>query len=210
MDFANADRTQATIPISPSATPPRDVPDRALAHSAPANRRANARQPADDEPMSAGYRGHSEDEEEAQPEPESSRNVRSRVSLQARASNGQDGTPVIRRYLTALLDNPRPIRTIRAEPTNEEIMPPSSQESDVTAGAKIHVEVRHEIHTVVIKVRPQKTFASLFKTACNHFGLDKDTSVLPHPHLLLALLVADSRLTASCYSKWWRLTEEIR
>lgn len=86
---------------------------------------------------------------------------------------------MIRTCFTFPLDNPRPIRAIRAEPTNEEIIPSSSQESDVTADAKIYVEVRHEDQNVTIKVRPQKTFASLFKTACNHFKLDKDTSVPP-------------------------------
>jgi len=54
-------------------------------------------------------------------------------------------------------------------------MPSSSQEPDITADAKLFVEVRHEAESVTIKVRPQKTFASLFKTACNHFKLDKDT-----------------------------------
>ena len=88
MDFADTDRTQATIPISPSATPPRDVPGLALAHSTPASRRAKIRQPADDEPAFVGYRGHSEDEEVDQPEPRSPRGVRSRMSLQAHGSNG--------------------------------------------------------------------------------------------------------------------------
>lgn len=82
------DLTDASIPLSPSATPPRDVPGRALAHSTPAKRRVNVEQLADDEPVSVGYRGHSEDEEFGQSAPESSRNVRSRVSLQAHASNG--------------------------------------------------------------------------------------------------------------------------
>ena len=94
------------------------------------------------------------------------------------------------------------------EPTNEEIMPSSSQEADVTADAKIYVEVRYEDQSVVIKVRAQKTFASLFKTACNHFDLDKDTSVFPHP--LLARLLTDSQLIASSSSKWWRLMGGIR
>ena len=91
--------------------------------------------------------------------------------------------------LTVFLDNPRPIRTIRVEPMNEEIMPSSSQEADATADGKIYVEVRHEAESVMIKVRPQKTFASLFKTACNHFKLDKDTSVF---HSLSALLLTNS------------------
>ena len=60
----------------------------------------------------------------------------------------------------------------------------------------------------MIKVRPQKTFASLFKTACNHFGLDKDTSVPLRP--LLAFLLTDSQLIALGSSKWSRLMEEIR
>ena len=66
------------------------------------------------------------------------------------------------------------------EPTTEEIVP-SSQETDVTDDIKLFVEVRHEDQSVTIKVRPLKTFASLFKTACNHFQLDKDTSVPPTP-----------------------------
>lgn len=70
-------------------------------------------------------------------------------------------------------------------------MPSSSQEPDVTTDAKIYVEVQHEDQSVMIKVRPQKTFASLFKTACNHFKLNKDASVFPHP--LLAFLVTDSQ-----------------
>ena len=88
LDLADADKTQATIPLSPSTTPPRDIPGRALAHSTPANRKAKAKQSADDEPVSVGYRGHSEDEEVDQPVPRNSRNVRSRTSLQARGSNG--------------------------------------------------------------------------------------------------------------------------
>lgn len=47
----------------------------------------NVTQPGGDEPVSVGYRGHSEDELD-QPVPEGSRNMRSRVSLQTRASNG--------------------------------------------------------------------------------------------------------------------------
>ena len=82
LDFANANGTQTTIPLSPSATPPRDTHARALAHSTPANRRMNTTQPTGDELASVGYRGHSEDEvDQAEPE-------RSRVSLQARGSNG--------------------------------------------------------------------------------------------------------------------------
>ena len=110
--------------------------------------------------------------------------------------------------LTVFPDNPRPIRTIRAESTNEEIIPSSSQEADVTTDAKIYVEVQYEAQSVVIKVRLQKTFASLFKTACNHFNLDKETSVFPHP--LLELLLTNSQLIASSSSRWWRLMEEIR
>jgi len=85
LDFIDA---QATVPLSPSTTPPRDVSRRAVAQSTPANRRVNARQPVDHEPVSAGYRGHSEEEESDHPEPEISRNVRSRVSLQARGPSG--------------------------------------------------------------------------------------------------------------------------
>jgi len=83
LDFEDADGTQATIPLSPSATPPRDIPELAFAHSTPANRRAKAKQPVNDEPVSVGYHGYSEDEEVDQPEPRSSR-----MSLQARGSNG--------------------------------------------------------------------------------------------------------------------------
>ena len=88
LDFADADKTQATIPPSPSATPPREVSGRALAHSTPANRRANVQHQADDESTSVGYRGHSEDEEVNESPAERPRNVRSRMSLQARAFNG--------------------------------------------------------------------------------------------------------------------------
>ena len=87
LDSVNADRTQATIPLTPSVSPSPYIPGRALGHSTPANRRVNNGQPTDDEPVPAGHRGHSDDEA-GQPEPESSRNVRSRVSLQAHASNG--------------------------------------------------------------------------------------------------------------------------
>jgi len=52
----------------------------------------------------------------------------------------------------------------------------------------------------MIKVRPQKTFASLFKTACNHFGLDKDTSVFLRS--LSAFLLTDLQLIALDSSKW--------
>jgi len=79
------------IPLSPSATPPRDVPGRAFAHSTPTSRRGNVNQYADDEPETSGYRGHSEDEgdeEVDQAEPGGSRGVRSRMSLQARGSTG--------------------------------------------------------------------------------------------------------------------------
>lgn len=72
-DFANADGTQATIPLSPSATPPREVPGYAPAHSAPASRRTNATQPVSDEPVLVGYREHSQGEDVDQPEPGSSR-----------------------------------------------------------------------------------------------------------------------------------------
>ena len=91
MDFSSADRTQATAPLSPSSTPPppRDVPGRAIAHSTPANRKARAYRPADDESTSGGYRGHSEDEVEP-PEPESLSRVKPRVSLQARGANSED------------------------------------------------------------------------------------------------------------------------
>ena len=93
MSFADADRTQATAPLSPFATPPRDVYGRAPTHSTPANRRANVVQPADDEPASVGYRGHPEGEEVDQTEPGGSRDVRSRVSLQARGSNSRAEPP---------------------------------------------------------------------------------------------------------------------
>jgi hypothetical protein len=111
--------------------------------------------------------------------------------------------------LTVLPANPRPIKTIKAEPTNEEIVPSLSQEQDVTADPKLFVQVQYEDQSVTIKVRPQKTFATLFKTACNHFKLDKDMSVYPLCSLV-ARLATDSRPTASGSSKWYRLTEEIR
>lgn len=89
MDFPGADRTHATKPLSPSSTPPRDVPGRAMAHATPTDRGARIYQPADDGLTSVGYRGHSEDEEVEQPRPKGSRGVRSRMSLQARSSDGE-------------------------------------------------------------------------------------------------------------------------
>jgi hypothetical protein len=77
------------------------------------------------------------------------------------------------------LGNPRPIKTIKVQPTNEEIELPSSQETDVTADTKIHVVVHHEDDTVTASVLARKTFGSLFKGACNHFRLDRTTSALP-------------------------------
>jgi hypothetical protein len=131
------------------------------------------------------------------------------MSLQARGSNGEDETPVMWPCFIVLPANPRPIKTIKAEPTNEEIAPSLSQEPDVTADTKLLIQVRYEDQSVTVKVRPQKTFASLFKTACNHFKLDKDTSV-PLSRPLVARLVADSQPTASGSSKWYRLMGGIR
>lgn len=193
LDFVNTDNTQTTIPLSPSATPPRDVSGRAIAHSTPANRRTNAKRQPDDELESVGYRGHSEDEDLNEPTAESSGNFRSRMSLQARAFNSEAGTRLILPCLTTIPGDPRPIRTIRMDPTNEEITLPSSQESDFTTDDKLYIEVRYEDQSITIKVRPRRTFASLFKTACNHFKLDKDTSVSLHPILRFHLLTRNEQ-----------------
>ncbi|KAF9783981.1 hypothetical protein BJ322DRAFT_1067937 [Thelephora terrestris] len=159
LDITSANRTQAKMPLSPGSTPPRDDPERALAHSTPAKRRAEAGELTDDGQMSVGDREYSEEEEIEQPQPESLRSVRTRVSLQARGTN----------------NNPRPIRIIRAEPTNEEIAPSSSQEPDLVADTRIYVEVRHEDDSITVKARPQSSFASLLRTACNNFRVDKAT-----------------------------------
>jgi hypothetical protein len=84
------------MPLSPGSTPPRDDPERALAHSTPAKRRAEADELTDDGQMSAGDREYSEEEEIEQPQPESLRSVRTRVSLQARGTNSEDASQMFR------------------------------------------------------------------------------------------------------------------
>lgn len=78
-------------------------------------------------------------------------------------------------------DNPRPIRAIKLEPTNEEITPSSSQETDITTDTKTKVVVRHEDTNVTAFISARNTLGSLFKRACKHFELDRATSVFPVP-----------------------------
>lgn len=114
----------------------------------------------------------------------------------------------VRSCLTLLLDNPRPIRTVRTEPTNEETAPPLSQESDNTTGTGTHVKVSHEGVEITVMVRPRNRFSSLLRTACKHLEVDKDTLVLPQYPLSLGIVI-DPRIAVSSSSEWSDLTGEI-
>ena len=89
-------------------------------------------------------------------------------------------------------------------------MPPSSQESDAVADAKIEVNVSYGDNEVTVRVRSGKTFASLFNGACDHFEVDKDTSVFLHLFRCVSSLTHESQITASNSSNWWSSMEESR
>ena len=96
MDFAGEDGIQAPAPLSPSSTPPRDIPGRAIAPHTPVNQWVRAKQPADHEPTSVGYGGHSEDQEVGPSEyDESSRSLGSRASLQSRSTNCEEESQLV-------------------------------------------------------------------------------------------------------------------